>query len=1042
MPPELDPLDNLWPSTKPPERTVPSVRGKELSGGLVKSEKQLPTAEELQSRARLILSWSDTLLVESYNVSWIAGRFGIQEQLSSLTHSAANEVQPSLQPDTYLIHMPRWRRRITTIWRTLAQQDPEARLRFRTWMAMRLPPQMRHLISPKPGSLLPHSTVDHAQRYAAWVLRYDEVTKSDRALIEFEVASVQFPFVLVVMRFAKDQAGRLAPILSELQAQIFGNWRALLVVDDLADAEYWAEACKAADDRISVQTPKQLANGRRDLPGAAADCIVFADGSVRFRPHTIYCFAAEMHDHPSAVLLYADHDHVDELGKRHSPALKPDFSPELNKHRAYLGDCVCAAGVLLDDVIDAALGDIGVAEWAARLVSCVPPKDVKHIARILYHSTLSETVPARRESRVAELKDPPVVGVVIPTKNKADLLAACVETLLTKTEYPKDKLKLVIVDNGSDEASALQLLDELRKNPQITVIVDASKFNYSRLNNIAVRAVPTDVLVMLNNDTEITDPNWLPRMVGLAIQPDVGVVGLKLLYGDGAIQHGGVVLGVAGVAQHSFIGLDGNADGYLGLANVAREVSAVTGACMAMRRSVFEEAGGLDEELEVAFNDTALCLQSLHQGYRNLYVGDATMLHHELRSRGRDDTPEHVERFRQECIHVRAKFPHAFRSDSFYNPSLSLQDQYELDVPRIPRLGNRIRRRVAGLRVLILSSVHGRAHGVAVVVKQHAEYLATHGWNVFIGGPLQLDEITYEGCSRVYIESALQAQSFTFEADIDCVIAHTIPFISMARTVGISPKTVIFDHGEPPPDWFPDDAVHRKNIDAEKRFCYALADMVMTNTASVKDEIGWDQAVVAGLGNSHLAIWDAGRALLRDSIRKRLGMDGKFIVLNVCRFHAAERIYKGVDEYVALRGQICAAHPNVAEKIEFVLCGRGSEADQLEMERQGLTVYANVTDKEMIDLYTAADLYVNFSKWEGFNLGIGQALALGLEVIASDIPAHRRFPISVSNDLQKRAELLLEAVSLGADRVRTPMVMEWSPLLEQFEAQLRDLCDA
>jgi GT2 family glycosyltransferase len=997
--------------------------------------------DELRARAKRILSWSDAVLVENQNVWWIAGRFGIEEQLISLTRSTVNEVQPPLPMNTYLFHMPRWRRRVTTLWRTFAKQDPEAYRRFRTWTAMRLPPGMRHLVAPKPKNLRLSSAEERARDYAAWVQRYDKLTDSDRALIEFEVASAQLQSVFVVLRFGKGQAERLAPVLSELQAQIFPNWRALLIVDDLATAEYWTEACKATDDRMSVLTPAQLANGRCDLPGAGAGCIIFAEGSARFRPHTLYCFAAEMHDHPAAVLLYADHDHVDKQGKRHSPALKPDFSPELNQHRAYLGNCVCTTGVFLKDVIDAALGDIGVAEWAAWLASRVPPQDVRHIARILYHSTLAETVPARRESPVPELKDPPVVGVVIPTKNKANLLAVCVESLLTKTEYPKDKLKVIIIDNGSDEAPALELLNKLRNNPQISVVVDGRKFNYSRLNNVAVRTVPTDVVVMLNNDTEITDPNWLSRMVGFAIQPDVGVVGLKLLYEDGTIQHGGVVLGVAGVAQHSFIGLGGDADGYLGLANVAREVSAVTGACMAIRRSVLEEAGGLDEELEVAFNDTALCLESLRHGYRNLYVGDAKMLHHESRSRPRDDAPEHIERFRQECIRVRAKFQHAFKSDSFYNPSLSLEDQYGLAVPRLPRLGSPIRRRVAGRRVLILSSVHGRAHGVAVVAKQHAEYLAGASWSVFIGGPLQLDEITYEGCSRVYVDNALQAQSFAFEADIDCVVAHTIPFISMVRNIGIS-KTVIFDHGEPPAEWFPHDAVHRKNIDAEKRFCYALADLVMTNTASVKDEIGWEPAVVAGLGNSHLSIWDAGWALRRAAIRKRLGLDGKFVVLNVCRFHAGERVYKGVDEYAALREHLRAAHPELAQKVEFVLCGRGSAADRLEMERQGLVVHANVTDQELIDLYVAADLYVNFSKWEGYNLGIGQALALGLEVIASDIPAHRRFPISVSNDLPKRAELLLDAVSRQGGRVRTPVVMDWAPLLADFEARLRELCDA
>ncbi len=382
----------------------------------------------------------------------------------------------------------------------------------------------------------------------------------------------------------------------------------------------------------------------------------------------------------------------------------------------------------------------------------------------------------------------PTVDVIIPTRNHAALLEACIRSIREKTRYPQDRVRILIVDNGSDEPSALALFERLRAEEGYVVIADPRPFNYARLNNVAAAQAEADVLLFLNNDTEVTDPEWLRTLTALAMQPDAGVVGAKLLYPDGTMQHAGVVLGIGGVAGHSFIGLDAAKGGYMGLASVNREVAAVTGACMAVRRSVFEEVGGFDEALEIAFNDTALCCGALERGYRNLYAGETSLLHHELKSRGFEDTPEKLQRFRQECVRARGRFKSLFDEDPFYSSNLGLERQFQPAVPRHERLWRWHRRRVDDKpRILMLSAVHATGHGVSVVIKQHAEYLAKVGWTVFVGGPLSPNEIEYERCHRVYLDGPHEAQSFAFEADVDCVMVHTIPFFSMFRLMGAFP---------------------------------------------------------------------------------------------------------------------------------------------------------------------------------------------------------------------------------------------------------------
>ncbi len=766
--------------------------------------------------------------------------------------------------------------------------------------------------------------------------------------------------------------------------------------------------------------------------------ILFAESSVVFRPETLFSFAEAVRRDPALALVYADEDRLDAAGKRHAPWFKPRFSPEFNHRRAFLGDCVCVAASAIEEPPP---GDRRIGDWAPMLADRLDARQVGRVARVLFHVLTPPGLPPHREVAITKPAALPTVDIIIPTRNHTDLLATCLNSIWNGTTYPPERIRIIIMDNGSDEPASLAYLEQLRQDRRVLVITDPSPFNYARLNNVAAAAATADVLLFLNNDTEVTDPAWLSAIAGWAARPEIGVVGPKLLYPDQTIQHAGVVLGIGGVAGHSFVGIPGDAPGYLGMAGVTREAAALTGACIAVRRAVFEEIGGFDELLVIAFNDTALCCEALRRGYRNLYIGEISVLHHESKSRGFDDTPEKLARFRHECSLVRTPYKELFDQDPYYSPNLGLERQYQPAIPRVPRIWRGHRRRIDPQpRILILSDVHSVGHGVPVVIQQHAEYLAARGCTVFVGGIMQPNEIVYRGCLRVYLEGKLEAQSFAYEADVDCVIVHTMPYFSMFRTMSDFPRRVIFDHGEPPPAWFPEGRKDRENIDIEKQFCYRLAELVLTNTSTVKDEIGYAPAEVAGLGNSHLATWDATHALARDAIRAGLGLEGKFVVLNVCRFHKPERQYKGIDDYVALKQRIAAGDPALAERIAFVLCGKGDEDDQEEMRAAGLTVFANVSDRALADLYVAADLYVNFSKWEGFNLGIAQALAMGLPVIASDIPAHRQFPIATSDDAAERAKLLSDAVARDGTTERRPVLMQWEPLLDWLYRRIDRLC--
>ena len=473
--------------------------------------------------------------------------------------------------------------------------------------------------------------------------------------------------------------------------------------------------------------------------------------------------------------------------------------------------------------------------------------------------------------------------------------------------------------------------------------------------------------------------------------------------------------------------------------DVTRETVAVTGACLAVRRALFEEVGRFDPVLGVAFNDTLLCVAAHAAGYRNLYLAEPLLTHHESRTRGLDDTRAKLDRNRREAIYVRERHGALFQDDPSYSPNLSLNNVGFLAVP--PRVVRPWRRSRSGeRRVLLLSAVHSLGHGVAEVLARQAEHLRRSGWAVTVGGPETRRDRDYPGCRRIGLWTAPEAAALAVAEGMDCVIAHTPPFFSVTRSLGRRPLAYMFDHGEPPPHLFSDAEV-REKIDWEKRFCAPLARRVFAISRAIHEQQYRTDAVVVRNGNAHLATWSAPWAARRAALRRQYGFEGRYVIFNVCRFGREERQYKGIDAYIDLATELPFV-PGPGERALFVLAGRGDPEDVGHVRAAGLTVFPNVTDAELAELYAASDLYVSLSRWEGYNLGIGQALAMGLGVVASDIPAHREFGIATASGNAHLCALVREHYARwdeGATE-RQARVEAWEPPLALLAGILEADC--
>ncbi|HZU63097.1 MAG TPA: glycosyltransferase family 2 protein [Novosphingobium sp.] len=503
------------------------------------------------------------------------------------------------------------------------------------------------------------------------------------------------PLISVVLHLeAGSRQGQVERCLAALRAQCYPEWELVLV------QSYDAPPTRSIDVPRLLLAPSR-AGSRAQALALGAEC---ARGShiLPIRAEHVLAPTALLHlatalqaQSPAPHLLYGDHDRVDRAGRRHSPWFKPEWNAELALGQDYVSQaCLIrrdAARACLP--IPPALADA--ATYALVLaVSALAEAQIVHVPHMLCHCTSGESVnePAARAAVVERhlagsgaslrlgshgtvqvhwpLPDPaPLVSILVPTRDRLDLLRACITGVLNATRYPA--FEVLIIDNGSQDPATLDYLARIAGNPRVRVLPWHRPFNYSAINNFAAREARGRYLCLLNNDVDVVDDQWLPALMRQAARPHVGAVGAKLLYADGRIQHAGVVVGLGDAAGHAHRFQRDSDCGYFARPHVAHYVSAVTGACLLVEKAKFEAVGGLDEEaFPVAFNDVDLCLKLAAAGYRNVYVPQAVLVHHESASRGHDSLAANRARYAGELAALRARWHTESFLDPLHHPEL------------------------------------------------------------------------------------------------------------------------------------------------------------------------------------------------------------------------------------------------------------------------------------------------------------------------------------------------------------------------------------
>jgi GT2 family glycosyltransferase len=423
--------------------------------------------------------------------------------------------------------------------------------------------------------------------------------------------------------------------------------------------------------------------------------------------HALFWVADAINHNLDIRLIYSDEDKLDEAGRRLGHYFKCDWNLDL----FYSHNLIAHLGVYRADLLSE-IGGFRVEmegaqdyDLALRCVEHIAPEQIHHIPRILYHRrihaenatrtpeamrmgerALNEHLQRKRINAKAELvslgyrvryalpDNPPMVSLIIPTRNGLQLIRQCVDTILKKTTYPN--YEILIVDNGSDDIATLQYFDTLRSDNRVRIMRDDRSFNYSALNNAAAKLARGEVLGLLNNDLEVISSEWLSEMVSIALQPRVGAVGARLWYPNDTLQHGGVILGIGGYAGHAHKHLPRNEPGYAGRANCIQSFSVVTAACLVTRKTIYEEVGGLNEtDLKVAYNDIDFCLRVRKAGYRNVWTPYAELYHHESATRGYDDTPEKKAVAAKERQYMSQRWGDQLLNDPAYSPNLTLESE-------------------------------------------------------------------------------------------------------------------------------------------------------------------------------------------------------------------------------------------------------------------------------------------------------------------------------------------------------------------------------
>ncbi|HJB28825.1 MAG TPA: glycosyltransferase family 2 protein [Candidatus Blautia faecavium] len=548
--------------------------------------------------------------------------------------------------------------------------------------------------------------------YGPWYEAY----KPDEAALEKQ-RNHKFsktPLISIAVPAYKTPGVFLRQMIRSVQDQTYGNWELCIANGSPEDEEMKKilRECAREDSRIRYKNLKEnlgiAGNTNEAFAMAGGEFVGLLDHDDLLAPNALYEAVKAVNKNPQADVIYTDEDKVTtDLSEHFQPHLKPDFSLDLLRSNNY----ICHFFIVRREILEKTGGfrkEFDGAQDHDLIFRCVEQaREIAHIPEILYHWRTHKASTADNPASkmyafdagkraieahldrmgvkgiVSHTKDlgffrvkypiqgSPLVSVIIPNKDEEPTLRACIDSIREKTTYKN--YEILIIENNSTSKEIFQYYKELSGQENIRIFNWKKEFNYSAINNYGASKARGEYLLFLNNDVTVITPDWMEEMLGVCQRKEVGAVGVKLLYPDNTIQHAGCVIGIGGIAGHMFVDMPADRTGYLHKASILQDMSAVTAACMMMKRKAFEEAGGFTEELAVAFNDVDLCLKVRKEGYLIVYDPYAQLYHMESKTRGEEDSEKKLRRFQTEIEYMRCHWLDILKNgDPYYNKNLSL----------------------------------------------------------------------------------------------------------------------------------------------------------------------------------------------------------------------------------------------------------------------------------------------------------------------------------------------------------------------------------
>lgn len=569
-----------------------------------------------------------------------------------------------------------------------------------------------------------HHAIGSTGSYESWIAN-QALTSIDIKRIKDEIERMAYkPLISIIVPVYNVEEKWLRLCIDSVLNQLYTNWE-LCISDDASDKPHIKKVLNEyaqKDSRIKMVFREENGHisesSNSALDVATGEYIGLLDHDDELTINALYENVKLLNQHPEADIVYSDEDKISEEGIRHSPYFKPDWSPDLLLSQMYTCHFSIYRKSLIDQVGGFRKGYEGSQDYDLVLRVSELTEKIYHIPKILYHwrtiagstafqgssksythisgmKALEDALSRRKVKGWVDgvegipnlyrvnyiLEKEPFVSIVIPNKNLADVLDKCLDSIFNKTTY--SNYEVLVVDNGSDTLDTFEVYKkwvEAQPNRFRYCEYDIP-FNYSKINNFGVKQTRGELILLLNNDVEVITPNWLTEMASQALRPEIGTVGACLYYPDNTIQHAGVVLGIGGVAGHSHKHFRASENGYFSRLKMISNYTAVTAACLMIKKEIYQEVGGLEENLQVAFNDVDFCLKVYKEGYRNIWLPQVQLYHYESKSRGYEDTPEKQRRFKSEMDFMREKWAYILDNDPCYNPNLSqVKEDFSINI--------------------------------------------------------------------------------------------------------------------------------------------------------------------------------------------------------------------------------------------------------------------------------------------------------------------------------------------------------------------------